>query len=147
MTFPLNEKLDELFLDYQRKRDEAAKLQEKLSSASSTVTSESGLVTVTVSARGQITELKLNSQAYRKMPAAQLCQVILETIERAKKAASAQVRAAMKPLLPKGMSFDALVSGRFDLSKVLPAKPADFDEIARLFPSRSAHRAADDGED
>lgn len=147
MTFPLNEKLDELFQSYQRKREEMTALQEKLRAASATVTSDSGLVTVTVGARGDITELKLNTQAYRKMPAAQLCQQITETIQKAKKAASAQVKGAMKPLLPPGMSFDALVDGKFDLNSVLPAKPLDFDEISRMFPSRLARESAADAAD
>jgi DNA-binding protein YbaB len=142
VTFPLNEKLDELFQSYQRKRGEMTALQDKLRSASATVTSDSGLVTVTVGARGDITDLKLNTQAYRKMPAAQLCQQIMETIQKAKKGASAQVKAAMKPLLPAGMSFDKLVEGKFDLNDVLPSTPIDFDEISRMFPSRLAREAA-----
>jgi DNA-binding protein YbaB len=143
VTFPLNENLDELLQNYQRKRDEMTELQERLRSASSTVTSDSGLVTVTIGGRGEITELKFNSQAYRKMPAAQLSQVILDTIAKAKRAASAQVRGAIAPLLPKGMNFDALMDGKFDINKVLPDKLLDLDEIGRMFPSRLARRATD----
>ncbi|MGW4757712.1 YbaB/EbfC family nucleoid-associated protein [Streptomyces chartreusis] len=96
------------------KMDEFSSTQEKLRSLSASATSPKRLLTVTVGAQGELTEVKFHTEAYRTMARAELEHTVMETIVRAREDVLAKMREVVSPLAPQGMSVDDIMSGRFD---------------------------------
>ena len=93
--------------------------------ATATVKSSKGLVTVTVGPQGEITELTFNTRGYRSMAPAELSTVLTETIAKARAEVAEQMRAAVTPFLPAGLAFDDMRAGKVDWAAMLPERPFD----------------------
>ncbi|MEZ0095360.1 YbaB/EbfC family nucleoid-associated protein [Streptacidiphilus sp. EB129] len=125
-------RLKELLDGYQRKRDGFMELQKQLGGTTATVRSRDRSVSVTVDARGQLTALKFESKDYQTMEPAELSEVILDTLGKARDKVRGEARQLMTPFLPQGTAFDELADGKLDWSKLLPEKPRTPEEIRKL---------------
>ncbi|HEX4723519.1 MAG TPA: YbaB/EbfC family nucleoid-associated protein [Pseudonocardiaceae bacterium] len=105
----------QLMADYRRGREQLASVQRSLLSIAESVTSQDGLVTVTVDSAGTLTALKLADDAYRLRPA-DLAEVILRTTRTAASRAAERARKALAPVLPADIDPAALLTGRADLT-------------------------------
>lgn len=121
MTTP-ERSLEQLAADYARHRAAAVHAQERMSQVSATMTSPQGLVTVTVGAQGEVQSLLFNSQDYRKMPAAELSHVVLDTISRARASVMQQLAGALPDSTFAGISYADVMNGNVNWDQVLPEK-------------------------
>ncbi|RZU53467.1 YbaB/EbfC DNA-binding family protein [Krasilnikovia cinnamomea] len=113
---------DQVAADYARHRAEAVETQRRISALSATVTSAQGLVTVTVDARSEITSLTFNSQQYRRMAAAELAHVVLDTVKRARASVLQQMTEVMPAARLAGMALPDVLAGRVDIERMLPER-------------------------
>lgn len=112
--------LEQIAADYARHRAAAVESIRRVAEISATVTSSQGLVTVTVGGQGEITALTFNSQDYRKMAPAELSQVVLDTVTRARESALQQVMGVIPGTTVGGVSLQDMMQGRVDWDRVLP---------------------------
>ncbi|CAM5598130.1 YbaB/EbfC family nucleoid-associated protein [Streptomyces canarius] len=89
---PLQGYLDEAQSQLDEALARAGQAREALSGISAMATSKDRLVTVTVDARGTLTELKFNSSRYRSMAPSELSAVVTETIAKAQKDVTDQMK-------------------------------------------------------
>lgn len=106
----------QLLADYRRGREQLASVQRALRSIHETVTSQDGLVTVTVDSAGTLAGLTLADDAYRLRPR-DLADTILRTTRAAMAAAGERARDAVAPVLPPDTDPAALLGGRADLTE------------------------------
>jgi DNA-binding protein YbaB len=132
MSSPFASRLEELAASYERARSDVRQTQDQLRTITATVKSDKGLLTVTVGAQGQITELRFNSRAYRSMSPGALATVLTETIEKARLAVTTRVGEIVGGSLPAGLSFDAVREGAVDWDAVLPQPTQSLDDLAGL---------------
>ena len=111
---------EQLAADYARHRAATMQAQQRMSEVSATMTSAQGLVTVTVGAGGEVRSLLFNSHGYRKMPAAELSHVILDTINRARASIMAQLIGELPDSTFAGLSYSDIINGKVDWDQVLP---------------------------
>ena len=89
--------------DYQRLRDDLADLRQSMEDVAETAYSPDGLVSATVGAQGQLTELALDPRIYRTTDVTALAATITATIQDAVTAATTRVVELSRPFLPDGM--------------------------------------------
>ncbi|MGP4014274.1 YbaB/EbfC family nucleoid-associated protein [Saccharopolyspora sp. 5N708] len=123
----LDAEIERAAAEYQRQRAELRTTAEQLERLSVTVTSTKREVTVTVGPRGELRDLKFPTAAYRSMAPAELAALVLRTAERAREQAGAKVAELMGPMLPTGLSPQAIARG-----EGLPEDPRDFDFLGAL---------------
>jgi DNA-binding protein YbaB len=121
MTFQFEDAMKEVMAEYEKSRADLARLQESVEEVSGKARSKSRIVAVTVDGRGEVTELKFHSQAWRTMPPGELSKVIVQTIKDAQKAAQQAVWAAVREHVPTGLSVPDGDVGPADWSAALPA--------------------------
>jgi hypothetical protein len=120
MMFGSDPRLDELRADYGRLRDAALRAQERMRTATATVTSAKGLVTAVVGAQGDLQSLVFNSRAYRDLPPAELSHVVVDTVRRARDAVMRELLAELPTGLFGDTNADDLRQGRIDVAGLLP---------------------------
>jgi DNA-binding protein YbaB len=130
MTNPLASQLEEMLNEYQKARTSMQEVQERMRTATVTVKSDNKMVSVSVDARGELTDLTFHTRAYRTMAPAELSKVLLATVTKARAAVMDQLREVMAPVMPKGMSFDDVRHGKINYSSILPETPFSLDEMS-----------------
>ena len=101
-------------------RTDAIEAQQQVESMSATVTSSSGLLTVSVGAQGDLRDLKFNLRDYRDMPSAELAHVIVETIGLARESVMRQILDTVPALSFGGMSLTDIMQGKADWTSLFP---------------------------
>jgi DNA-binding protein YbaB len=132
MTALWDKQIEQLAEEYQRNRAAALDFQTRLQEISATATSPKGLVTVVVGGQGELRSVVFHSRAYRAMAPAELAQVILETVDRARDGALRELFQAMPAGEMAGLRYEDVLNGRADVTALLPENPADADPL--LFP-------------
>jgi len=130
MTNPLAAQFEEMLAEYQKARTSMEEVQERMRSANATVKSDNKMISVSVDAQGEITDLVFHTKAYRTMAPAELAKVLLAAIAKARAAVMEQLRDATAPFLPAGTSFDDIRQGTFDYGSILPEQPFSLDEMS-----------------
>ncbi|WP_430789240.1 YbaB/EbfC family nucleoid-associated protein [Actinoplanes sp. G11-F43] len=97
---PLRARFDDVVSQYQRLRLGLDDLQERLSTMNVTEESPDGLVRATVGPRGQLVDLKLDHEVYRRHDPDQLARTILRTVEAAVAKTTDQVQELVGEILP-----------------------------------------------
>ena len=115
--------MKEAMAEYEKARSEVAQIQETLEKASGQARSKSRMLSVTVDGRGDVTELKFHTQAWRSMAPGELSKVIVQTIKDARAAAQREMWSAISPMMPDGLDLSEAVSGRLDWSAAIPTSP------------------------
>lgn len=96
----LRARLDDAFGQYHRLRSGLDDLQEELSEVRASAMSIDGLIKVTVDQRGQLVELRLDTQVYQALTPDELAAAIVTTTGRAVAAATEQVSELIAECLP-----------------------------------------------
>ncbi|MBO4207303.1 YbaB/EbfC family nucleoid-associated protein [Micromonospora echinofusca] len=142
MFVPENARLEELAAEYHRMREAALRAQERMRTATATVTSPKGLVTVVVGAQGEVRSITFASRAYRNMAPAELADAILDTINRARDTVLRELTEDLPANPPGGMlggmTPEDILNGKIDLSGLLP-ESLDLGDLP--FPFRPAPEA------
>ena len=123
--------VEDLIAGYRRSREQLGAVQRRLATVSETVTSEDGLVAVTVSASGSLADLEIAENAYRSLRPDELAAVIIRTTAEATARATRAAAEVLAPVLPTDTDPDALLRGTADLSAeelMPPVEPAEPDE-------------------
>ena len=128
MDTEIEQRLQRALSGYRRKREQFLAAQKKLRSASATSTSRDRLVTVTVDIRGNVTALKFNSTGYATMDEADLAELIMTTMTKARAKVKGQARQVVEPLLPAGSTFDEVADGKPPWERLLPAEPVGVEQ-------------------
>ncbi|MFC4069492.1 YbaB/EbfC family nucleoid-associated protein [Actinoplanes subglobosus] len=96
----LRARFDDVMSQYQRLRLGLDDIQERLSTMAVTAESADGTVRATVGARGQLIDLRLSREAYRRADPDELARTILRTVEKAAAETGEQVQAMVGQYLP-----------------------------------------------
>lgn len=107
--------VEELLAGYRRSREQLGTVQRKLAALQESVASEDGLVTVTVGANGQLTELVIVESAYRKLRPHELAETIMSLTAKAAATVSRAAGQTLAPVLPPDADPVALLRGTADL--------------------------------
>jgi len=117
--------VEDLIAGYRRSREQLGAVQRQLATVRETVTSEDGLVAVTVSASGALVGLEIAEHAYRVLRPADLAASIVRTAADATARVARAAGQVMAPVLPSDTDPEALLRGTADLSaKELTPVPA-----------------------
>jgi DNA-binding protein YbaB len=122
--------VEDLLAGYRRSREQLGTVQRQLAAVRETVTSENGLVAVTVSATGILIGLQIADAAYRDLRPADLAALIVTTTATAAAAVSRAAGEALAPVLPPDTDPVALLRGTADLSQA-ELKPTRTDAVER----------------
>lgn len=137
--------VEELLADYHRSREQLASVHCRLGAVSATESSDDGLVTATVSARGVLTGLVIADSAYERYRPAELAAQIVRVAGAATVTAFTDASELLTPVLPSGTDPQALLLGTADLaaSDVAPEATAEDAADAEEFAD---HNWLDDSE-
>ena len=122
--------VDDLIAGYRRSREQLGAVQRQLATVHETVTSDDGLVAVTVSASGALAGLVIAESAYRMLRPAELAALIVRTTAEATARVTRAASEVLAPVLPTDTDPEALLRGRADLSpaELTPVPAAEPDE-------------------
>ncbi len=107
--------LNEAMAELARQREGLTRLHHGMEETTGSAYSSRRQVSVTVDGRGEITELTFHGRAYRSLPPAELANMIVDTIRRARESARATMLESVHETLPKG----ADAGGRYDWTAAL----------------------------
>ena len=118
--------VEDLIAGYRRSREQLGAVQRQLTTVRETVTSEDGLIAVTVSASGALAGLVIAESAYRVLRPADLAALIVRTTAEATARVARAAGEVLAPVLPTDSDPDALLRGTADLSpaELTPPVPA-----------------------
>jgi len=122
--------VEDLLAGYRRSREQLGDVQRQLASVRETVTSEDGLVAVTVSAQGTLAGLVIADSAYRELRPADLAETIVHTTAAATARVTRAASEVLAPVLPPDSDPEALLRGTADLSAE-ELKPTRADAVER----------------
>ncbi|MBS2533652.1 YbaB/EbfC family nucleoid-associated protein [Catenulispora sp. NF23] len=120
-AFP--EDVDQLLEQYRQRRAEAGQIQRKMREVASSATAPRQVVKVTVGAQGELKALEFPTGAYKRLPPAELAELILTTAQEAQTKAMAAIQELVLPKLPGGLNFADLIKGTTDLAQAMPEEP------------------------
>lgn len=134
MTSAWQQGFADLFQAIDRHHDRVQELTAKVKAAEGKATGHRGLLTVTVDASGDVTEVKFLKRDFQRMTAKELGPIIQETIAKARAEAADAVRKARGDMpLPAGVAADDLGSVRAGVDSVMSslrsALPADMAKL------------------
>jgi DNA-binding protein YbaB len=101
-----------------RKQQRLREIRDELARTSTTASAPDRSITVELDAAGELTSIKFNSQRYRRMAPAELSAVLIEVIRRARAESRQRMASAFKDMLPAGLHFDDVKSGKPDLDQM-----------------------------
>jgi DNA-binding protein YbaB len=105
----LRARFDDVASQYQRLRHGLDDIQERLSRLAVTAESADGTVRATVGARGQLIDLRLDREIYRRGDPDELARTILRTVEQAVAKTTGQVQEMVGEYLPPGSAAAGFV--------------------------------------
>ncbi|MDG4795734.1 YbaB/EbfC family nucleoid-associated protein [Micromonospora sp. WMMD1082] len=104
MTTPLHNQIEQAYAEFSRQREALSALAAESERAETTVTSKNRAISVTVNGRAAVTSIRFPISAYRTMPAAELGNLIVETIEAARTQAANEAMERYRSSLPEALS-------------------------------------------
>ncbi|MFF0050791.1 YbaB/EbfC family nucleoid-associated protein [Streptomyces sp. NPDC005498] len=124
------QEIETLLAEYRTQRDEADKNRRRINATTGTATSKRREVKVTVSARGEVTEIDFPSGAFRRMTPKELGELLRTTITEARVQALRQVDELPFMSTLFGMKPSDMLTGNVDLAEVLPEEPRAGEAVA-----------------
>lgn len=119
MTSPYEDLVGQALTLYQKWLDEFAESRQKLAEVLATVVAPMQVVSVTVGASGELTDLKFPVEAYKNMAPAELASVILRTFQDAREGVLSETAKVLAPMLPEGFSAEDFRKGTTDLRPLM----------------------------
>jgi DNA-binding protein YbaB len=122
--------VEDLIAGYRRSREQLGTVQRTLTTVRETVTSDDGLVAVTVSVSGALAGLVIADSAYRVLRPADLAALIVRVTAEATARVTRAASEVLAPVLPTDSDPAALLRGTADLSaaELTPVPVAEPDE-------------------
>ncbi|WP_433246619.1 YbaB/EbfC family nucleoid-associated protein [Streptosporangium sp. CA-135522] len=114
--------LEKLLGEYNRQVKQVREVHARLHEVSATVTAPDGTVTVRVGLQGRVDALEFHPRVYSRLSPSDLSGTILDLIDQATSAVTAQTRELMAPLVHEDMSVDEFFGTAADMT-FLPPKP------------------------
>jgi DNA-binding protein YbaB len=96
----LRDRLSDVYGQYEQVRTQLDELPQRLASMQVTAASPDGLVHATVGPRGQLIDLRIDHERFRKVDADDLAQTIVTTVRSAAERTAGEVEALLGGLLP-----------------------------------------------
>ncbi|GAA1027924.1 MULTISPECIES: YbaB/EbfC family nucleoid-associated protein [Amycolatopsis] len=121
--------LESLFASLREQQAAMVEARRSALAISATATGPKRALTVTVDARGEVTELAFPTEAYRTMAPRELAALIQDTIGKARADVAKQMSEVMAPFVPEGLSFDDLMKGKTDWEAMSPGLPDDLGDL------------------
>jgi DNA-binding protein YbaB len=118
MSAQPHESFQEAVGELRRSQERLQTLRGEMQKQATKVTSKDGMVTVTLDGRSEVTSIAFNTAKFRRMAPAELSAVLVETISRARSEGRARAIDAYRPMFPKGMDLDAVMTGKFNMDKM-----------------------------
>lgn len=117
--------VEDLIAGYRRSREQLGTVQRQLATVRETVTSENGMVAVTVGASGTLLALEIADNAYRALRPTELATLIVRTAAEATARVTRTTSEVLAPVLPTDTDPEALLRGTADLSaaELIPPPP------------------------
>lgn len=125
--------IDGLMDQYRTMRDNLGEMQQRLAEIVGTAESEDGMISASVSYRGELSELVIDPRVLRSYDSVTLSETLLAVAREATADVRRQMSEVMTPYMPEGMGDMGGIGKQIDLSKLLPEDPTD---PGRLRPSR-----------
>lgn len=95
------------------------------------------MVSVTVNARGEVTELKFHTTRYRAMAPAELASALMDVLQDAREEMNETIRQVVEPMMPNGpVDFRGLFAGDSDWAELADSV---FNDLRKGFPGRREH--------
>ena len=129
--------VDDLIAGYRRSREQLGAVQRRLATVRETVTSDDGMVAVTVSSSGTVVDLQIADGAYRALRPADLAAVIVRTTAEATARVTRVAGEVLAPVLPSDTDPEALLRGTADLSEAELAPPPPAVELDETFEDKT----------
>jgi DNA-binding protein YbaB len=119
MTSAFESAMSEAMAELEKQRNELVRLQQHFNEHKTSARSKRRQISVTVDARGHLTDLKFHGQGYKTMAASDLAKLIVDTVSEARQAAEAQMWEAAGESLPEGVDLARAAAGKQDWSGLL----------------------------
>ncbi|EIE97604.1 YbaB/EbfC family nucleoid-associated protein [Saccharomonospora glauca] len=129
--------VEELLADYRRSREQLADVHRRLAQVSASAQSADGMVTATVGARGELTDLVLDSEAYTRYRPSELAAHIVRAAREAAAEAFCGAEEIMAAALGRDVDPGALLSGTADLTASELAVEEAADESDETFEDQN----------
>ncbi|MEU4339263.1 YbaB/EbfC family nucleoid-associated protein [Micromonospora lupini] len=113
--------------DHQRAVDE---FEKRVEESRTSVTAKNRAVVATVDGRGDLTDLKFPTRAYRAMAPAELSALLVETVAAARDQARAEMNQLVQSVLPTGLAVNFL-NEMVDVNDIIDGAMHAADEMSR----------------
>ncbi|MET8767345.1 YbaB/EbfC family nucleoid-associated protein [Streptomyces sp. NPDC004658] len=123
------QEIERLLAEYNKEREEAEENRRRINALTATATSRRREVKVTVSARGEVTEVDFPTGAFRRMTPKELGELIRSTISEARAQALQQVDELPMGKMLFGLKPSELLTGNVDMNSILPSDPHTSDLV------------------
>jgi len=143
MSSIFEKSMNRLKAEYEQAMKGLEKMQDSLGGTRGKARSKSRIISAMVDGRGEVTELKFYTQAWRTMPPGELSKVILQTISDARAAAQRQLSSSISDLVPEGLDLSEMLTGRVKWAEALSSAPRLPRIIEELLAAPEAGRADD----
>ncbi|MCM4084241.1 YbaB/EbfC family nucleoid-associated protein [Paractinoplanes hotanensis] len=110
MTGPVHDMMEKSFTAFEEQKRAVETFEKAVAEAETTVTAKNRAVSVTVDGRGDLTDVKFPTNAYRTMAPAELSSLLVETVTSARDQARAGMNELLEAILPGGMAADFLTN-------------------------------------
>jgi DNA-binding protein YbaB len=120
MREELRSSLEGLRHEYDKQFDDLRKMQHDMREINATARTRDGLVTVTVDARGHVTDIRLDPRVHDRLTPQRLARELMSTISQAMADASEQTQRLMAPFMPGGIPAESTLGEDFDVTDFLP---------------------------
>ncbi|NMO55375.1 YbaB/EbfC family DNA-binding protein [Actinoplanes sp. TBRC 11911] len=100
MSSPMHDRIEQAYAEFEKKKEAIAGFENAIGTAHTTVTSKNRELNVTVDGRGDLTEIKFPTNAYRSMAPAELANLLVDTVRSAREKARAEAANMLESLLP-----------------------------------------------
>jgi DNA-binding protein YbaB len=127
MTSAFHDQIEQRYQQLQRTQAEMAEVEQRLASVQTSVTSKNRAISVTVDCHGELVDIKFGTKAYRSMAAAELSQLLRDTIAAARRDARAAVMDEFAKVLPD-MPIHDLMNGQIDFDELMRQRIGTFDD-------------------
>jgi DNA-binding protein YbaB len=126
--------IDSLMAQYRTMRDNLGVMQQRMSEVVGTAESEDGLISASVTFRGELSELQIDPRVLRSYDSVTLAETILAVAQAATGDLREQLNETVRPFMPEGgVGSLGGMEKQLDLKKLLPEDPTD---LGRLGPPR-----------
>jgi DNA-binding protein YbaB len=98
------------FAAFEEQKRAVADFEKAVAESETTVTAKNHAITVTVDGRGELTDVKFPTNAYRKMAPAELSSLLVETVTAARDQARKGLNELLETIVPTGMAADFLTN-------------------------------------